>query len=710
MAVIHQVRLRLGQLGLLPRSHLARFAWFLFGLDAFLFALQKIFAAFAPTFSRGLAAWVTWLSLASIVLFAILAMRWIKARLLWRLRNRLIVTYVFIGVIPVVLLIALTLISFYLFAGQFAAFLVNSRLQAELDSLQSANAAISRNLGDRLQSSPARRAEGPGALAVPTPNHAGWNVYVWLDGAPLMNRGTAMPILPSGLPPSFCGTVRDEDRLFLRASQSAMVAGHKLTVLSSQPLDEPMLRALALPLGELNLRPSGFPGREHDPNQARPLAPPACAGSEAGSGGIKPDTHDRLLPAGMVIPAMAAGENPPAAHWWDTAVNAPTGLFVVDWRTGAEAVPAALFVETRLSTLYARLFESMGDFVNIVEFAMLMIALGLAVIEVAAILIGLGLTRTITSAVALLYTATEHINRGDFSHRIPVKSDDQLAALARSFNSMTDSLEKLIVEQKEKQRMEGELVIAQEVQAQLFPRHIRQLPSLEVFGFCRPARTVSGDYYDFLAVEENKLLLAVGDISGKGIAAALLMATIHSAVRAYCLEGIPILREPVGAGSGVGSSAALGSPFPGVEVSPAAMLTLLNHQLYDSTPAEKYATLFLAIYDGQQRTLTYSNGGHLPPLILGSSRSIRRLDQGGTVVGLFDDKSYDESLVHLSRGEIFLPTVTGSPNRKTSLASSGNSAWSIWFGKIATCPCHGSVSWSRRPWMTGSATPSNLTT
>jgi phosphoserine phosphatase RsbU/P len=197
------------------------------------------------------------------------------------------------------------------------------------------------------------------------------------------------------------------------------------------------------------------------------------------------------------------------------------------------------------------------------------------------------------------------------------------------------------------------------VQAQLFPRHISQLSTLEVFGFCRPARTVSGDYYDFLAMDADKLLLAVGDISGKGIAAALLMATIHSAVRAYSLEGIPILREPVAAGIGSASTIMLASTLPGVEVSPAALLALLNHQLYDSTPAEKYATLFLAMYDERQRTLTYSNGGHLPPIILGSDHGIRRLDQGGTVVGLFDDQSYDEAFVPLNPGDIFLAYSDG---------------------------------------------------
>jgi sigma-B regulation protein RsbU (phosphoserine phosphatase) len=265
----------------------------------------------------------------------------------------------------------------------------------------------------------------------------------------------------------------------------------------------------------------------------------------------------------------------------------------------------------------------------------------------------------VTGAVAQLYDGTRHINRGDFSHRIPVRSNDQVAALANSFNSMTASLEQLIEEQKEKQRLENELVIAQEVQDQLFPHEIVQLASLEVHGFCRPARTVSGDYYDFLTLNSDRLVLAVGDISGKGISAALLMATIHSAVRAYSLQDVPVLREPAAVGAALGSDVMLASGLRGLDISPAALLSLLNHQLYQSTPPEKYATLFLGIYDGAQRVLTYSNGGHLPPIIMSEDGSIRRLECGGTVVGLFDHRSYEEGSVQFRRGEIFLAYSDG---------------------------------------------------
>src|SRR3984893_7322045 len=316
-------------------------------------------------------------------------------------------------------------------------------------------------------------------------------------------------------------------------------------------------------------------------------------------------------------------------------------------------------VRTRPSVLYSHLFASLGDFAKGVEYILLGVGIFFAIIEGVALFTGTRMTRTVPLAVAQLYDATKNVDRGDFSHRIPVKSADQLAQLSLSFNSMTESIEKLIQEQKEKQRLEGELAIAQEVQAQLFPRQVSELESLEVHGFCRPARTVSGDYYDFLTASSHKLILAVGDISGKGISAALLMATIHSAVRAYSVESLPQMREPVAVGAVAGAGRIMAAWPEGIEVSPGALLELLNHQLYESTPPEKYATLFLGIYDGAERKLTYSNGGHLPPIIMSEDGSIRRLECGGTVVGLFDQRSYEEDSVELRRGEIFLAYTDG---------------------------------------------------
>jgi sigma-B regulation protein RsbU (phosphoserine phosphatase) len=258
--------------------------------------------------------------------------------------------------------------------------------------------------------------------------------------------------------------------------------------------------------------------------------------------------------------------------------------------------------------------------------------------------------------VANLYKATQHINRGDFTHRIQVREKDQLAALQVSFNSMTTNLERLIIEQKEKERLQSELEIAHEVQAQLFPQAIAGTSTLELYGVCRPARIVSGDYYDFLAYGPDQVGIAVGDISGKGISAALLMATIHSAVRAYEQEQLLSVGAIAGYGTS-GRTAAIESHI--APASPAQMLWLLNRHLFQSTQPEKYATLFLGFYDDIKHRLTYSNAGHLPPIIIASNGSVRRLETGGTVVGLFHDRDYQEETVELYPGDIFIAFSDG---------------------------------------------------
>ena len=658
-------RLRLVETGLMPTSKVARTAWYLLGLDLLLFTLQKLLGLFKLSYGDSLSGWVFFLSFGVIVLFVILAYRWLKTKLLWRLRNRLIVTYIFIGVIPAALLVAMTFITIYLFAGQFANFVVISELNSRLRSLEAANAAIANELATRVERGEKATAESLEGLRRREASWSHQEICGWQDEKPLPVCGgkESTPFsLPSFLTPQFKAVVRDQGKIYLRAATVLNVGARKLTVISSDELDRKLLYQVAAELGEITLYVSVLePQQPSVPaNKSAPLASQDRKANEEFRYRASKDAIDIQNGEEHLRPSFTAGNLAASSGRFDREIDFGTPLPVVDWATGEQKrAGAVLRVQTRPSILYARLFAALGDFAKGVEVILLVMAVGLLVILLpAALLIGTRLTRTVTGAVAQLYEATKHINRGDFSHRIPVKSNDQLATLANSFNSMTASIEKLIEEQKQKQRLENELAIAQEVQEQLFPQRISQLASLEVYGFCRPARTVSGDYYDFLTLGPERLILAVGDISGKGISAALLMATIHSAVRAYSLEGIPILREPMAVGATAGSGRAAPT-LQGAEVSAAIMLSLLNHQLYESTPPEKYATLFLGIYDGQQRRLTYSNAGHLPPIILGEDGSLRRLECGGTVIGLFGQVNYEEDTVPLRRGEIFLAYSDG---------------------------------------------------
>jgi phosphoserine phosphatase RsbU/P len=643
--------------GLWPGSWAARAGLYVVALDILLVFVKLLAGTFSARAAANLGGWVTFLTSLAIILFGIVGFRWLRGQLLWRLRNRLIVTYVFIGVIPVILLVAISIITLYLLAGQFASFVVTSEIDSHLRSTAASSRTIAHLLETRLSREKSVNAEGLNLLR---PKRREWlrrQVCVWYGDAPVQCAGPpgVADLVDPGfeLKDGFQEIVRDHEKLYLRTS--SVIAGPKtLRVVSSEPLDKSLMEEMAAELGEITLIEQAKT-RQPAPGAKSPGAPSENKQAIVGGNGSVSYDYRQLEQT------FTAGSVPSPQGALDHEITFGTPLTTVEWASNGERQRAGALVrvQTRPSVLYGRLFAALGDFAKGIEYILLFIAIVFAVIEFLALIVGTKLTRSITAAVAQLYNATKHINRGDFSHRIVVKSSDQLATLANSFNSMTASIEKLIQEQKEKQRMENELAIAQEVQAQLFPKEISQLESLEVHGFCRPARTVSGDYYDFLSINSDKLILAVGDISGKGISAALLMATIHSAVRAYSLEGVPLLREPAAVGAVAGSGLMLASDLKGAEASPANLLSLLNHQLYQSTPMEKYATLFLGIYDGSNRQLTYTNGGHLPPILLAQDGSSTRLDCRGTVIGLFDNLQFPEATVQLRRGDIFIAYSDG---------------------------------------------------
>lgn len=660
-----ELRSRLVRAELWPRGRIAKLACYLAGLSIALFALEELVGLFAVSWSGTLSGWVEFLAIVAAVLFFILGFKWVKHRILWRLRNRLIVTYVFIGVIPAVLLVTMAVITLWGIGGQFAVFVVTSEIQSRLRSMEAANVAISSELSAHIE-----RGEKPVAasLAGLRRRDSSWErrtVCAWYGEKtlPLCDEyGGASIAYPGFLKDNFRDIVRDNNQLLLRVGTSTQVGSSQLTVVTSEPFDKEFISKIAANLGEVTLFTPSIPS-----NAKRPEISPAGVHSPVLPGNQK-NQNTILIRSGAGSNAnqqslaadFTVGAVPSPAGKFDREITFPTPIAVVDWKTGkSQSTGAFVQVTTRVAALYDRLFATWGEFVLGVAYILLGLGIFLAIVELVALIIGTRMTRTVTASVAQLYDATRHVDRGDFSHRIPVKSQDQLAQLSLSFNSMTASIEKLIQEQKEKQRMENELAIAQEVQSQLFPRKVSEIESLEVHGFCRPARTVSGDYYDFLNASSHKMILAVGDISGKGISAALLMATIHSAVRAYSVESLPQIREPLAVGAVAGAGRMMATWPEGIDISPSALLRLLNHQLFESTPPEKYATLFLGIYDGRLRRMTYSNGGHLPPVLISENGAISKLEAGGTVVGLFDNMSYDEGSIDMQPGDILVAYSDG---------------------------------------------------
>jgi sigma-B regulation protein RsbU (phosphoserine phosphatase) len=335
---------------------------------------------------------------------------------------------------------------------------------------------------------------------------------------------------------------------------------------------------------------------------------------------------------------------PDPANSFDFQVFGVSSLDPILWGGDKEekaGTPAFIHVSSRIFTLNGRLLATLGDYSRIYVFAFKAVAIVFLVIEGVALLIGIRMTRSMTRTVDLLYDATERVKAGDLSYRTHFPSHDQLTALGGAFDGMTASVERLMQESQERLRLQSELDIAREVQRQLFPQSAPTVPGLQLYGVCKAARSVSGDYYDFIKLDDHRVGLVLGDVSGKSISAALLMAAIQSGLRAQFYNGF---------GGGQGSSH--------TQFSTARVVDRLNRQVYASTPLEKYVTFFFAVYDARTHNLSYTNAGHLPPILFRDGK-IERLRTGGTVVGLFPSVTYEMEEICLEPNDLLLAYTDG---------------------------------------------------
>jgi sigma-B regulation protein RsbU (phosphoserine phosphatase) len=642
-----------------PQSKLGRTTlWF--GVLAGAAEILQLIVRPAP--GTMLSGWAQFLSFVFFIFLLLLGLRWVRQRLMWRLRNRLIVTYVFIGVIPILLLVSMGLLAGYLFAGQFATYVALSDLQNELDHLKAANDTLTaqfRSLTRADHLTPELAAE----IASASEENFRQRTVTVLDSdkgyviSPGGRIESTQVKLPEAVKGDFSSFTMDNGYLYLRAVKHVEAGSRHLIVISNVPVNSGLLQRSAALVGAIYLYP---PKRESPKSKGGKAAEPRKQRPDDSLSIDLGNSHSTVTLAGQDLDESSqnieAGKVPPPVNRFDREVSFWTLFDATNWNTG-ERETGAVMVSTRPSLLYNVLFGRLGEKAGIFVQALAFIAIFFGFIELIALFIGVRLTRSMTKSVGELYTATESVNRGDLTHRIKVESRDQMAALEQSFNSMTTSLARLMAEQKDKQRMENELAIAQEVQELLFPRESCDLPTLEVHGVCRPARTVSGDYYDFIRLPDDRMVLAVGDISGKGISAALLMATVHAFVRAYSLEPeltqAPMLMAGAASGGQAGELYYRDISSRDEECTPGRLMTTLNYQLFRATPPEKYATMFLGCYDPDSRSLVYSNGGHLPPILLSQDQTVVRLGASGTVVGLFDGVGYGESRVPMRPGDIF---------------------------------------------------------
>ena len=538
-----------------------------------------------------------------------LGVRWLRSltrQAIWRLRNRLLVTYLFIAVVPLILIIILIGLGAYAAANQVVVHLMRTELDRRVELLTSTaerlrflppdqrRYAVEHMLDmmykDRFQGIQVIVREGGQIFKYPDDEAIVAPPLGWKDVAGILQHrglfyGWAHRVTPAG-------------DITVRAPFTRKYLGNLLPDLGVVDI---FLLAGGNSGDEDSLRPTGTTKVSQEDNSP---APP-----------LKPAVNQLDLPVTWVsfIPF----------YRWDEPGN------------GTEAAKkdvVAMYVRSRPSMIFDELF-SKAEFVlaAAIPYFLGVIAISFLIVEIIALVMGVSMTATITGAVHTLYEGTQRVMEGDFSHRISLKGRDQLAELGTSFNQMTENIEQLLAISKEKERMQSELEIASEVQNQLYPKAPPDIKRLKLSALCKPARMVSGDYYDFDTLSPNRIAIAIGDVAGKGISAALLMATLQSSVRTQ-LSYARNSHEPV---------------------STSPLVSHLNVQLYETTSPEKYCTFFLGLFDTCTSELVYTNAGHLPPMLFRNDR-VTMLEVDGMVVGAFPMAEYGESKLTLQTGDLLL--------------------------------------------------------
>ena len=537
--------------------------------------------------------------------------RW-RAELMWSLRNRLIVTYVFLAVVPVVLLLVLASLLAQILYSQLGAYLLYHDIEDRIVKLSEESADLAAMRADL----PATLNEG--ACEKKLAEHAETTLgkqfaalHVDFGVSPDFLRRVAGP---SGH--SFAGMIQSGNQLRLVSMREMEGGDGKLIVEVSAPFNIDLLEHVAPDLGPIDIT----------------LAQTVEGASTNSSVRIGGKDYRAI---GHVVTHKR--ELPPAGTWMDPVVDGFSKLeatYVSPDGTIERAHPVFAFYKARRSQLNRRIFASVGEFSSARIFQIQLLAVVFLIIELAALLIGIVLTREITRTISELYRATQFVQEGNFSHRVTIDRSDQLGVLGESFNTMTSSINRLVEEQKQLQRLENEISIAREVQDQLFPRAFPHVEGVEIEAICKAARSVSGDYYDFIQLDSTHVAIALGDISGKGISAALLMASLQAALRSQLLT-------------------------PGSEqMSTAELVGRLNKHLARNTGEDRFATFLVAVYDIATRKLRYTNAGHLPGFCLSDGKSIH-LDVGGMVLGILEDYPYQEGVVDVPGDAVLIAYSDG---------------------------------------------------
>jgi sigma-B regulation protein RsbU (phosphoserine phosphatase) len=533
---------------------------------------------------------------------------WWRNRLLWSLRNRLIVAYLFIAFVPILLIVTLVFLTGRILYSQLGAYLLHEDIQQRIAMI----ADISEHIAIAHEFLPAGVTQDESERVLAAQSHAIHDRELPGLSISFSNDTSLLGKVAFPGKRSFAGLLQQGDALSLMSMRALPNRSRERVVTLRVPVNPDFLSTVAPDLGaiQLNLMERYMGGSSQEVIYS--------------SGGEQYRVADRIVARGRTLQ--------PPMFWIDTPVNVVSSFdstYVAKDGKVETSRPLLAVFNARPLRLSRRIFTTLGELRD--SYLLLLIVVGIIflLIEAAALVTGIVLTRRITRAVADLYGGTQYVQAGDFSHRVQIEHHDQLGELAESFNKMTSSVGELIEVENKRRRLENEISIAREVQNQLFPSTLPSVPGVEIEAICKAARSVSGDYYDFIQLSPTHIAIAIADISGKGISAALLMASLQAALRSQML--------------------AEGSERLGM----AELVARLNKHLVRNTGDDRFATFFIATYDSATRTLRYTNAGHLPAFLICKDGS-ELLDKGGMVLGVMEDYVYEEGSLTVSPDSLLI--------------------------------------------------------
>ncbi len=535
------------------------------------------------------------------------AARFVLGRLLYKIRTKLLLSYLFIAVVPVVLLALLFAVVGLLFGGLVASHLVTTEIDRQAECLAAQAKLPTDALGAAGEEGPPRLAPLLAELDTVHPDEG--HALLCPGRAPLVN-GPAPRSLPAWwTSPEFHGLVLDGEREVVRALRRGP---RGCAVLVEAPLDEKLMAELEPRAGIVYIA------------SLAQLGGRASVSDEGG--GLRVDVQIDDQEAERRAEALAARVHGKRAR--GSTFVAPIGRR--DWQSGEEGGGALLFSFDPLAVL-RRLAPGTLNFGEKLVQALGVLSVVFLAMYAVAFALGALLARSVTRSVHELSRGTQRLRQGDFDHRIPIKSRDQLGELAESFNLMAAGIQDLLRQQGEKERLEEELRIARQIQMSLLPQRAVEMSGLRVAALCLPATEVGGDYYDLLPLGPDRLAVVVADVSGKGTSAALYMAELKGLV-------LSLSR---------------------VHDSPARLLCEANRILAQSLDSRTFITMTYAVVDLGARRVRFARAGHNPLIRLAAGQGQSQvLAPPGLGLGIDRGEAFDaileEAEVPLDPGDLLV--------------------------------------------------------